>query len=570
MSLFASLGIMPILTAQVLIKHVTVLDVINRKSIPDVSVLALDGKIVSIEKDRMYKLPAGTEVIDGTGKFLVPGFNDAHVHFFQSGGLYTRPDVFDLRKYHPYEQEIKWVHNNMDDQLRRYLSVGITSVIDVGSTYQFLKQRDSFNAKATSPQISMTGPLLTTWVPPAYKKLGEDQPFLDMVNEDSVRSLVRIQASKKADFIKIWYIVLDTDKEKGARKNLALVKAAIDEAHALHLRVAVHATERITAQLAVENGADFLVHNIEDEVVTDAFIQLLKQHQTVLCPTMVVADNYRNVLSHHYQASTRELAQANPTTLASIVDYPRPDTTLAKQYIQYFSNPEKEKNEIHTDSILRVNLKKLHDGGVVIATGTDAGNIGTQHASSYFNELWLMKDAGLSLWDLLVSSTINGAKALGKDKETGSINKGKTASMVLLHANPLEGLENWQNIAQVINRGKVLQPDTLIRSTPEMLAQQQLNAYNSHDLDAFLAPYSDSVEIYEFPSKLIIKGKEQMRKNYGFVASVKSLYCHLQNRIVQGNIVIDHEAVYTSGPTPFYGIAIYVIEKGKIVKAYFP
>ena len=62
----------------------------------------------------------------------MPGLTDAHVHFFQSGGLYTRPDAIDFRKYKPYDKEIDWVHNNMEDFLRRYIQCGITSVIDVG------------------------------------------------------------------------------------------------------------------------------------------------------------------------------------------------------------------------------------------------------------------------------------------------------------------------------------------------------------------------------------------------------------------------------------------------------
>src|SRR6185312_11711188 len=99
------------------------------------------------------------------------------------------------------------------------------------------------------------------------------------------------------------------------------------------------------------------------------------------------------------------------------------------------------------------------------------------------------------------------AKALNKQAEWGSIAKGKQADLVLLNANPIESLENLRNIDRVINKGVALKPDSLVINTPEMLAQQQLNAYNAHDLDAFLAPYADDVEIYTFPNKLDTKGK---------------------------------------------------------------
>lgn len=106
--------------------------------------------------------------------------------------------------------------------------------------------------------------------------------------------------------------------------------------------------------------------------------------------------------------------------------------------------------------------------------------------------------------------------------------------------------------------------------TPEQLAQKQLDAYNARNIDAFLEPYSDSVEIYMFPGKLMSKGKEAMRKEYGSMfQQVPNLHCTLVNRIVEGNTVIDHESVSGFGPQPLKAVAIYTIQKGKISKVYF-
>ena len=555
--------------AQVYIKNIHVIDVENKKVLPGYNVVALDGRIISVDKDKTYKLPESTAVIDGSGKYLVPGFTDAHVHFFQSGGLYARPDVIDLRKFQPYDQELNWVHANMEDLLRRYNSAGITSVIDVGASYSFLSQRDSFANKTYSPLIRMTGPLLTTYVPEPYKKLGKESPFEMMLTEEGVRQSVRNQLPLHTDFIKIWYIVTESDIEKGARKNLPLVKAVIDEAHKNKLRVAVHATERITAQLAVEAGADFLVHSVDNEIIGNEFVQLLKKNKTVLCPTLVVMGNYNKVLGDKYHFSTDELNIANPTTIGSVIDYPLPDTALAAKYIPALSSAQQKAQEQHADSIMQVNLKKLVDAGVVIATGTDAGNIGTQHASSYFEELKAMQKAGMNNWQLLEASTINGAKALGQENEWGSIAKNKLANMLVLSANPLDDLSNWRKIDWVINKGVPVLPGSLIIATPEMLVQQQLNAYNAHDLEAFLAPYAEDVELYQFPDKLEMKGKTEMRKNYQFVTQVPGLYCRLANRIVQGNVVIDQEEVTGFGGKPLNAVAMYVIENGKIQKVYF-
>lgn len=106
--------------------------------------------------------------------------------------------------------------------------------------------------------------------------------------------------------------------------------------------------------------------------------------------------------------------------------------------------------------------------------------------------------------------------------------------------------------------------------TPEQLAQAQLDAYNARNIDSFLEPYSDSVEIYAFPAKLLSKGKEAMRKEYGAMfQQVPNLHCTLVNRIVEGNTVIDHESVSGFGPQPLKAIAVYTISKGKISKVYF-
>jgi imidazolonepropionase-like amidohydrolase len=556
-------------TAQVVIKNSTVVDVENKKLLTGYTVVAQEGKIIAADKNKNYTIPDGATVIDGTGKYVVPGFTDAHVHFFQSGGLFTRPDVIDLRSYQPHAKELNWVHNNMDDLLRRYSSQGITQVIDVGASYNFLTQRDSFTGKTYAPLISMTGPLLTTYVPEPYKKLGKEAPFEIMLTEEGVRQQVRNQLPLHTDFIKIWYIVTDADVEKGAIKNLPLVKAAIDEAHKNNLRVAVHATERITAQLAVQAGADFLVHSVDDEIITDAFVQLLLKSKTVLCPTLVVAGNYGKVLGDTYHFTTEELAVANPTTIGSILNYPQPDTTIAARYITALATAGQKARAQQQDSIMQANLKKLVAAGVIIATGTDAGNIGTQHASSYFAELKAMQAAGMSNWQLLQASTINGAKAMGKQNEWGSIAKNKWANMLVLSANPVDDMANWRKIDWVISKGVAFKPDAFITPTAEMLAQQQLNAYNAHDLEAFLAPYAEDVEIYMFAGKLQLKGKADMRKAYQFVTTTPKLYCRLVNRIVEGNMVIDQEEVWGFGNTPVTAVAMYIIEGGKIAKVYF-
>lgn len=557
------------------IYNVTIVDVINKRLIPRQAVGVDKGVIVEILPIGKIKNDHVSNIIDGTGKFLIPGMTDAHVHFFQSGGLYARPDAFDLRKHQPYENEIEWVHNNMEDLLRRYVQNGITSVIDVGGTYHFLQQKDSFQSKYYAPRIFMTGPVITGFQPSVYKDVAKSDLAIELATTpEEGRKLVNEQLPYHPDFIKIWWLADESSKENlqaSVNKFLPIAKAIIDEAHKNKLKVTVHATQQLTARYAVENGADFLVHGIDDEIISDDFVKLLKANNVIDCPTLIVHDNYIKTWTQTHHYSTYDLAKANPQQIGSIEDVKHlPDTLLINRYKQIIGSDAYTEKAKRTDSILMVNLKKMIDGGVTIAAGTDAGNIGTQHAASYFEELLAMKQSGLSNWQILQAATINPAKILNHQDSLGSIAVGKKADLVLLNSNPVEDINNITKISLVINKGVAINPDTLIAITPETLVQQQVNGYNSRNIDAFLDPYADDVELYDFPDKLISKGKESMRQQYGkMFKELPNLHCEIKERIVQGNYVIDKEIIAGIVPDKVESVAIYEIKNGKIVKVYF-
>lgn len=109
------------------------------------------------------------------------------------------------------------------------------------------------------------------------------------------------------------------------------------------------------------------------------------------------------------------------------------------------------------------------------------------------------------------------------------------------------------------------------KTKAEQLAQQQLDAYNNRDIDAFLLPYSDTVTVYMYPDQLMYKGKETMRQQYaGMFKNTPDLFCKLQNRIVLANTVIDHELVTFNKAQPaMQAIAVYTVDKDKIVAVRF-
>src|SRR5262245_17202760 len=94
-----------ILCSQVIcLKDVNVIDVRSGKILPGQTLIINGDRIEQVGKAGKIKIPSDAQVIDGTGKYLMPGMIDAHIHFFQSGGLYTRPDVIDFRDKVPYEK----------------------------------------------------------------------------------------------------------------------------------------------------------------------------------------------------------------------------------------------------------------------------------------------------------------------------------------------------------------------------------------------------------------------------------------------------------------------------------
>ena len=543
------------------ITNINYIDVIQGQSKKG-TVLIENGKIREVGSK--LTLPSGFSKLDGEDKWLIPGLVDAHIHLFQSGGLYTRPDAIDLTAIRPYEDEISWLQEQAPDLLKRYLRSGITTVIDVGGPMYNYTIRDLYRDSTQYPNLFLTGPLVSTYQPAAFQI--EDPPIVKVNSKEEAIALVQKQLPYRPDFIKIWYIA---SRNLSAEATYEIIEASIQESHRHGLKVAVHATQLNTAKLAVKAGADILVHSV-DEPVDEAFIQSLEEQRVVYIPTLMVGGQYLKAFSQKMDHRAEDFAYSNPIPLGSLYDpqhYPKGNILE-----RYEANlPRLEARQARENSIMADKLNRISKQSIIMATGTDAGNIGTLHTSSYFTEIDRMKAAGLSNAQILTASTINGAKVLGKDSEMGSIETGKLADLVVLNRNPLEDIQAIQDIAYVIKAGNLLHPDSILLPTPEQLAQQQLNGYNARNIEAFVAPYSEDVELYNFPDQLIGKGKEQMRENYsGMFEWVPDLHCELVNRTVLGNTVIDQERVTGfPGGRVIQAIAIYKIVDHKIAKVYF-
>jgi imidazolonepropionase-like amidohydrolase len=227
--------------------------------------------------------------------------------------------------------------------------------------------------------------------------------------------------------------------------------ALIDEAHTRGLTVAAHLFNLADAKGMVEAGLDVIAHSIRDRDVDQAFVADLKRRGTGYIPTIT-----RDLSVFQYAATPAYIT--DPFFLRGL--------PLYAPYIERVKDPalhEKIKNNPGTarardgyDQALR-NLKRLSDGGVMIAMGTDSGT-GTGRWQGYFEhvEMELMVQAGMTPMQTLVAATGNAAKVMKVDGEVGTLQPGKRADLVVLNADPLADIKNTRSIASVWIDGRQL------------------------------------------------------------------------------------------------------------------
>jgi imidazolonepropionase-like amidohydrolase len=438
----------------------TVINPAEGKVLPNATIVTDGGKIERVSTGKQDAAGLGKQ-IDCTGKFILAGYIDTHVHFFQSGDLFTRPDGADLNSVRPYKDEVAWVKSHVNDVFARYLRSGITSVVDVGGPFWNFEVRKTANATAKAPRVAVAGPLISS-VSREKLDLG-DPPIVKIDTPDQAREFVRKLAAQNPDLVKIWYIV---DKDHPVESFRPIVRATVEESHAHKIRVAVHATELETARAAVEEGADVLVHSVTDKPVDEAFVKLLKDRHVILCPTLVVFERYGRTFSHQLNLTPEEKKWGNPEVIASLDVTKIPQDKLPDRIKTALAKPDEALDRIKkTYDVALPNLKRLEDAGVTIAAGTDAGNIGTLHGPALFRECQLMKEAGLTPMQILRSATANAAKLFGGETgaHIGKIENGCFADLVILNSNPLEDIAHASDIDTVIKNGVIYPADSILQ-----------------------------------------------------------------------------------------------------------
>jgi imidazolonepropionase-like amidohydrolase len=212
-----------------------------------------------------------------------------------------------------------------------------------------------------------------------------------------------------------------------------------------------------------------------DKLVDEPFVQLLKEKRTILTPTLIVFERYGRTFANKLELTPEEKAWGNPEVIASLDVTKLPAEKVPDRIKSAVANPQPVLDRIQqTNDIALKNLKTLQDAGITIATGTDAGNIGTIHGPAIFREFQLMKEAGLTPMQILQCTTANAAKVFDTaggtsfrssdfSPKTGSLKPGNFADLVILKSNPLDDIRHASDIDSVMKNGILYSAEDLVR-----------------------------------------------------------------------------------------------------------
>ena len=428
----------------------TLIDGRGGAPVANANVILRDGKIDCAGSATQCPVPEGIDVTDVRGLWITPGLVDAHVHFSQTGWADGRPDSIDVRGTHPYDQTEAGLKANPERYGRSYICSGVTAVYDVGGYAWTLRLHDRFESNTLVPHVDAAGPLLSTldhWL-----NLPAERQFMVLKDEASARDGVRYLASQGAHAVKVWYIVQPPNLTVEA--SAAAVTAAGDEARKHNLPLIVHATGLAEAKAALRAGATLLVHSVTDQQLDQEFLDLAKHNGTILIPTLTVSRGYvrqlRSAVEHTPVAIDDPNGCIDKSTIARIAE-----TTSAPTTVTAESLTRRDDRTTKAEQIAAQNLKTLVSAGIPIATGTDAGNPLTLHGPAIYAEMETMQKDGMTPMQVIVSSTLIAAKAMRRETEFGTVEKGKDADLVIVSADPSIDVTNMRKIRYVVRGGVV-------------------------------------------------------------------------------------------------------------------
>ena len=391
----------------------------ENKIIDNATVVIKDKKILSINKS----FPKNAKVIDGKGKWLIPGLIDMHIH-----GL---TDI-DFGVKYPTKGATFFVNNQ--DVMTLYMANGVTTIFDLNARVENFGQRNEIaKGNIIGPRIALA----------ALINGGDGSGRIANTPSDG-RQTVRIAKAEGYEFIKVY-----------SQLNIETFKAIIDEAHKQGMKVVGHIPNAFKGKIeeAFVPHFDMVAHAEEYAKQTDSltdqdarrFAKLAKENGSWLTPTLITMERILE------QARSLDGIRNLPG-----LKYVHPlmqNKWLTSNNYNTGSTPERV---AYLEKIVHFNVrlvKAFKEAGVPIVAGTDAGTSGVVWGFSLHDEIELLVKAGLSTKEALAAVTRLPATWLEIDEKIGTVEIGKYADLLLLDANPLDNISNTRKISGVFVNG---------------------------------------------------------------------------------------------------------------------
>jgi imidazolonepropionase-like amidohydrolase len=433
----------------------TLVDGTGAPPVRDAVVILRDGRIDSAGPRARVPVPAGIDTLDAHGCWVLPGLVDTHVHFSQTGWADGRPDALDLRGEFPYDDTERRLREHPERIFRADLACGVTAVFDVGGYAWTLAMARAAETNLEAPHVSAAGPLLSTvdhWV-----NLPAERQFIYLADSASAIQGVHYLKTLGAAAVKVWFIVRPGSDYDGMER---LVMLAGREARAAGLPLLVHATGLRQAKSALKAGAHVLVHSVDDAPLDPEFLSLAKGNGVFYCPTLTVRDGYVRMSDAIQRGAVPALDDPN----GAVDSLTRAHVAMTVAAARRSGQSGRVYRATMIDSLHRqmaANLRAVRAAGIPIVMGTDAGNPLTLHGPAVYAEMEAMQKAGLTPMEVIVASTRNGARAMGRDTEFGTIEKGKSADLLIVGADPTRDVKNLRMLRWVARGGVVRSRDEL-------------------------------------------------------------------------------------------------------------
>src|SRR5437868_2269414 len=419
----------------------------NGKVIESASILIKGGKIAEIyEGNAPDPKTLKADLFEAAGKTVLPGLIDVHVHLGATGGFVEDRTKFDSKKA-------------IERELQSYLFCGVTSVRSAGDAVDdTLKVRRLFGSgEKLGTELFLCGPLFTAegghgteygkFLPEAARASFIAQFVRTPKSPEEARKQVDALAAQKIDAIKG---VL----ESGApgypfnRMDVNILRAMTEEAHWKGLPVAVHTGKAEDVVDAVSLPADSIEHGSFADEISDATIAEMKAKGIAYDPTLSVVEGFTDFSRGDTSLLKRSLVQQ--VTRKELLE----GTQHAASKPEFDGLREGLKHYPMSMDAGTKNLLKAWHAGVMLVTGSDAGNFLVVHGPTVQHEIELWVAAGIPVEVALQAATNNAAKLLHADDRIGTIEKGKEASLIIVDGNPLQDVHALSAISTVIFKGE--------------------------------------------------------------------------------------------------------------------